>query len=73
VQYTPILIGRPLTVQATVTCTDATRRSCSWTAQTPTLGLYSVLAQATDVAGTVDVPGASQVLVVQLFGGGGDT
>jgi streptogramin lyase len=70
VRYQPIIIGQPLTVQATLTCTDATRRSCGWTAKTPSLGLYSVVAQATDVAGTVDQPGASQILVIQLFGGG---
>ncbi|MBM7786692.1 Vgb family protein [Tenggerimyces flavus] len=73
VQYTPILLGKPLTVQATVTCTDQTRRSCTWTARTPGLGIYSVQAQATDVAGTVDQPGASMILVIQLLGGGSDT
>lgn len=73
VQYTPILLGKPLTVQAKVTCTDQTRKSCTWTATTPTLGIYSVLVQATDAAGTVDQPGASMILVIQLLGGGDAT
>ncbi|MFK8910539.1 OmpL47-type beta-barrel domain-containing protein [Streptomyces sp. YS-3] len=52
VTFTPTLIGRPQTAKATVTCTDATRHSCTWQVAPPRgIGTYKVASTATDRAG----------------------
>ena len=47
VSYSPRLLGSPTTVNATLTCPNANRRSCTWTAPVPqVLGLYRATAVA---------------------------
>jgi hypothetical protein len=70
VTYTPVLLGSPITVPATVTCADNTRQSCTWQVAPPTgLGRYKVTVSASDRAGNVG-PGdkAIHVTVVRVVG-----
>ncbi|WP_165960874.1 aegerolysin family protein [Actinocrispum wychmicini] len=69
VTYTPELLGSPSTVDATVSCTDATRHSCTWKVAPPTgIGRYRVTVSSTDPAGNVEQPAkAIHVTVVRLL------
>jgi len=67
VTYSPRLVGASTTVNATVTCTDATRRSCTWSATLPqTLGIYRATAVATDRASRSQPVGATHNLLIVL-------
>jgi hypothetical protein len=59
--------GEPKRVPATVTCEDASRTSCSWTARVPdVIGNYTVAAQLTDRAGNVGVTDTQEFTAVNL-------
>ncbi len=67
VSYSPQLIGASTTVNATVTCSDASRRSCTWSATLPqTLGIYRATAVATDRASRSQPSGATHNLLIVL-------
>lgn len=57
--------GGAVTVAATVTCEDATRRVCTWTAEPPAaLRRYRVRAEAADRAGNLGDAGTIGVVVI---------
>jgi hypothetical protein len=57
--------GAPEEFDATVSCSDASRRSCSWTSPIPSsFGLYQVTSAATDEFGNVETPNGTVVLLV---------
>ncbi len=65
VTFTPVLLGSPRTVEATLVC-SADRKSCTWSARPAgLLGVYKVTVVATDVAGNASPP--KSPLVVQLL------
>jgi hypothetical protein len=63
VVFRDVLLGGETTMQATVTCTDPTRRSCTWTSRLPRLGAFRATATATDVAGHKKVLGSVNLVV----------
>jgi hypothetical protein len=61
--------GEPVVVPATVTCDDASRTSCRWSAPVPgLLGSYSVTARVTDRSGNEANTGPTNMTVVNLGG-----
>jgi hypothetical protein len=57
--------GEPIVVPATVTCDDAERTSCRWSAPVPGLiGSYAVTANVTDRSGNATRTGPTNMTVV---------
>jgi hypothetical protein len=64
VTFTPLLPTGIVVVNATLSC-NANRRSCTWSAAAPLIpGVYTVTAQATDLAGNVEFPGPAPITVI---------
>lgn len=61
--------GEPSTVAAELSCRDATRRSCSWSADVPSaVGSYEVRATALDRSGNAGQSEPVRITVVDLGG-----
>lgn len=58
------LIGSATSPTETVTCPNANRLSCTWTAPLPGPGIYMVNTRATDRNGNVETPGPTITIIV---------
>ncbi|MFC0842316.1 OmpL47-type beta-barrel domain-containing protein [Streptomyces noboritoensis] len=69
VTFTPTLLGQPQSAKAAVTCTDATRHSCTWKVAPPRgIGTYKVTSTATDRAGNKETAGSGiHITVIRLL------
>ncbi len=65
VTYTPYFGGTSVQRTATVSCSDGSRTSCTWSAATPGAGVYTARATITDRAGNT---GQSEAAIISVGG-----